>query len=151
MVLNLSERDAQTMPNTSVTECSILVVEDDADLRNTLAVVLEEEGFHVATAGNGKAAMEVLRRGFHADLILLDLMMPEMNGWEFRALQRAESDPAIASVPVVVVSAFGRQLDTTSLDAVAYLNKPLGLAELGSLRSLAVGARQTRSAPGDAT
>jgi CheY-like chemotaxis protein len=119
---------------------AVLVVEDDVDLRSALADVLRDDGFEVAVVGDGRAAMAALHEGFAADLILLDLFMPGMNGWEFRALQRSERDPAIASIPVVVVSGHGN-LDGAGLDAVAFLRKPLGLQALGALRELADDAR----------
>ncbi len=120
---------------------SILVVEDDADLRDALADVLRDDGFCVEVVGDGREAMDLLHSGFAADLILLDLIMPGMSGWEFRALQRAEKDRAIASIPVVVVSGYGRDIDCAGLDAVAYLRKPLGLQALAALRQLAEDAR----------
>lgn len=119
---------------------AVLVVDDDVDLRSALADVLRDDGFEVAVVGDGRAAMATLHRGFAADLILLDLFMPGMNGWEFRALQRAERDPAIAAIPVVVVSGHG-SIDGAGLDAVAFLRKPLGLEALGALRRLADDAR----------
>ena len=82
----------------------ILVVDDDVDVRETLCEVLGDEGHEVACCANGREALKTLRE--HKDevcLVLLDLMMPVMNGWDFRREQLA--DPAIAGVPVVVISA----------------------------------------------
>ncbi len=84
-------------------EPHVLIVEDDLDIRDALSQILEEEGYHVATASNGLEALEQLRKGPRPLIILLDLMMPVMNGWQFRAEQRA--DPALADIPVVVISA----------------------------------------------
>jgi CheY-like chemotaxis protein len=81
----------------------LLVVEDDPDIRDTLAEALAWEGYDVTTASNGLEALELLRGGLHADVILLDLMMPVMSGWEFRRVQ--QDDPALAGIPVVVLSA----------------------------------------------
>lgn len=128
---------------------SVLVVEDDADLRSALADVLRDDGFCVEVVGDGRAAMATLHKGFAADLILLDLFMPGMNGWEFRALQRAERNPSIASIPVVVVSGHGTE-EGAGLDAVAFLRKPLGLQALGTLRQLAEDARASACRRGSA-
>jgi CheY-like chemotaxis protein len=79
----------------------VLVVDDDADVRDLLAAVLKSEGYEVLTAENGAAALSVLRETL-PDLIVLDLMMPVMNGWEFRETQRAY--PEYAAIPVVCLS-----------------------------------------------
>ena len=81
----------------------ILVVEDNDDVREMMAVTLELEGHQVSTAVNGRDALEQLRTGDKPCVILLDLMMPVMNGWELR--REIESDPALADVPVIVISA----------------------------------------------
>jgi CheY-like chemotaxis protein len=107
----------------------ILVVEDDADVRETLVLVLESEGFDVRAARDGREALEVLRGGFRPRLILLDLMMPVMNGWEFRA--EMKRDPELASIPVVFVSALEPAPDrAAALDAAGFLHKPFDLDEL---------------------
>jgi CheY-like chemotaxis protein len=110
-----------------VAHCPVLIVEDDADLREMMAQLLTLEGFQAETAANGRDALEYLRRGDPPDVILLDLMMPVMDGWEFRRRQR--EDPALAKVPVVVLSA----LDATravDLDEAAFLKKPLDFDRL---------------------
>ncbi len=108
---------------------SILVVEDDADVRETLVLVLESEGFAVREARDGREALEVMRAGFRPDLILLDLMMPVMNGWEFRA--EMKRDPELAAIPVVFVSALEPAPErATALDAAGFLHKPFDLAAL---------------------
>lgn len=105
--------------------CDVLIVEDDFDIREVLADVLEEEGYVVAEAANGYEALEVLRRpDARPRLILLDLMMPVMSGWQFVAEQR--QDPELSSIPVVIVSADGNlQQKATSLGAQGYLRKPI--------------------------
>src|ERR1041385_7372067 len=70
----------------------ILVVEDDYSIRDVLCAILEENGYAVATACNGDEALRTLREGRAPDLIVLDLRMPVMDGWQFRAAQKA--DPA---------------------------------------------------------
>jgi CheY-like chemotaxis protein len=83
---------------------TILVVDDDEDIRDTLRVALELQGYHVLVAGNGREALEFLRTAPRPDLILLDLMMPVLDGWGFVA--ELEKDAALAGVPVVVVTAY---------------------------------------------
>src|SRR5919206_1695644 len=80
----------------------VLVVEDDFAIRETLRELLEDEGYRVAWAANGKEALARLHERAPR-VILLDLMMPVMDGWEFRVAQ--QRDPALASIPVVVISA----------------------------------------------
>lgn len=80
----------------------ILLVEDDPDIRQDLAEILTDEGYEVATAPHGRDALEQMRSGPLPDLVLLDLMMPVMDGFQFRSAQLA--DPALADVPVVVLS-----------------------------------------------
>jgi CheY-like chemotaxis protein len=81
---------------------AVLIVDDDDDVRETLRVCLEEEGFSVRTARNGLEAIALLDGGTPPGLILLDLMMPEMNGWE--VLERLRSDQERAAIPVAVMS-----------------------------------------------
>jgi CheY-like chemotaxis protein len=99
----------------------VLIIEDDRDIRDTLADVFAVEGYDVARASNGAEGLEQARR-LHPDVIVLDLMMPVMDGWQFRAEQKR--DPAIADVPVVVVSAFGNLPD---MDVAAFIPKPCDL------------------------
>jgi len=83
---------------------SVLVIEDDQGIRETLRLALEVEGYLVYTATNGKEALELLSNVPSPCLILLDLMMPVMDGWAFsEALDR---DNVLATIPVVVVTAF---------------------------------------------
>jgi CheY-like chemotaxis protein len=106
---------------------TIFIVEDDSDTREMLGRFLELEGFAVETAANGAQALQRLSDGARANVILLDLMMPVMDGWQFRReqIRRAE----LAAIPVIVVSAAGRdRID--KIDADAYLSKPVDLEEL---------------------
>jgi DNA-binding response OmpR family regulator len=80
----------------------VLVVDDEPDAREMLAAVLADAGFDVATAANGRAALDEARRR-RPCIILLDLMMPIMDGEQFRGLQ--QHDPDLQHVPVVVLSA----------------------------------------------
>ena len=100
----------------------ILLVEDDRSIRVAMQGVLEDEGYVVTVAENGRRALERLRSSLVPDLIVLDLRMPVMDGWEFRAAQK--SDPALAQIPVLAVSADG-SAKAAAIDAQAYLRKPL--------------------------
>lgn len=84
---------------------AILIIEDDTDIRETFREVLELEGYKVLTAANGKDAIDRADPAQPVALILLDLMMPVMNGWEF--LESRKNSPSLADVPVVVVTAAG--------------------------------------------
>jgi len=105
----------------------VLIVEDDADLREMMAQLLALEGFGATTAANGLEALEYLERGAKPDVILLDLMMPVMDGWEFRRQQ--QSDPALAGVPVIILSALD-QRRAAEVNAAAVLKKPLDFDRL---------------------
>src|SRR5204863_859824 len=83
--------------------CPVLIVEDDSDLREMMAQLLTLEGFQSAAVANGKEALRYLSAGDTPNVILLDLMMPVMDGWEFRRVQQA--DPVLARVPTIVLSA----------------------------------------------
>ena len=110
----------------------VMIVDDDTDCRELLAELLVHESYKAVTAANGAEALTVLRE--HADsvcLILLDLMMPVMNGWEFRREQRA--DPRIAPIPVIVLTADTQALRHAELHAQALLAKPLEPEKLLSL------------------
>lgn len=109
---------------------SVFVVDDDVAIRDMLAEALEDEGYHVTSASNGLEALTHLREHSASPcLILLDLNMPVMTGWEFRNLQR--EDPALATIPVVVVSADrAAQYDPRQLDVAEYLVKPINLDRL---------------------
>ena len=103
----------------------ILVVDDDILVRDTLAMLLRWEGYPVTRAANGQEALDQLRNGTLRRLILLDLMMPVIDSWQFRRHQQA--DPWLAAIPVVVVSAV---TDVRDLGAVGYLCKPVDADEL---------------------
>jgi DNA-binding response OmpR family regulator len=106
----------------------VLIVEDDEDIRADLAAILDLKGWAVEQAANGLEALERMRVELPC-LVLLDLMMPEMNGWELRAAMKAEL--RLREVPVVVVSGAGR-LDevVATLDVAAVLPKPFELQQL---------------------
>jgi DNA-binding response OmpR family regulator len=106
----------------------VLIIEDDSEIREDLAEILSEEGFQVATAANGADGLRQLRQE-PCCVVLLDLMMPVLDGWGFRAQQT--KDPTIAAVPVLVVSgASDVPQRARALNAAGYLRKPFGLDEL---------------------
>ncbi len=108
---------------------TILVVDDDYDVRESIADVLREEGYAVALAVDGADALEYLRANPPPRLILLDWMMPRMDGAAFRVEQR--KDPRLAQVPVVLLTADTRlQSEVEAMAAVTYLRKPVKLEEL---------------------
>ena len=118
-------------PAAAVAHCPVLIVEDDVDLREMMAQLLTLEGYNAATAANGSEALEYLRHsGDRPQVILLDLMMPVMDGWEFR--QRQKADPELAALPVIVLSALD-QSRSDGVDAAAYLKKPLDFDRLLAL------------------
>ncbi len=112
---------------THPTHCPVLIVEDDADLREMMAQLLQLEGYKAEAVANGHDALRYLESGDRPEVILLDLMMPVMDGWEFR--RRQVQDPAIATVPVVVLSALD-QSRTLGLGGTAFLKKPLDFDRL---------------------
>jgi len=106
-------------------EHSILVVEDDTDLRGALAGLLEDQGFGTLRAKDGVEALKKIREVRRPCLILLDLMMPRMNGWEFLELHR--SDRSLSSIPLVLVTAFR---DTEPAQAKAMITKPIDVPKM---------------------
>jgi len=107
----------------------VLVVEDDPDAREAFCTGLDDAGFHCTAVKDGRAALTYLREGGPADAILLDLMMPRMDGWQFRRRQLA--DPRLAGIPVVVVSAAGVARNSAlGFGAVKFLGKPVHFDEL---------------------
>ncbi len=113
---------------TSVLGCDVLVVDDDGDIRATVMDVLRLKGFAVEGASDGRAALDSLRAGLRPGLVLLDLMMPRMNGWELRAEMAA--DPELASIPIVVLTSGADPAGLVGLDAAGVLKKPIRLQTL---------------------
>jgi CheY-like chemotaxis protein len=121
----------------------ILIVDDDDDVRDACVAVLGEEGYTTRTARNGREALDLLHQDLHPAVILLDLMMPEMNGFEFRARQLA--DPSIADLPVVVLTAGTMSDRIRQLHPDACLTKPFELDDL--LGAVASAARRDGEPP----
>ncbi len=84
-------------------KCMVLVIDDDEGIRNALAELLELSGYSVAVAADGQEGVELLEVGLEPNAIVLDLMMPRMDGWTF--LERLRADPRFHDTPVVVASA----------------------------------------------
>ena len=106
---------------------SILIVDDDVDIRDTLADFLEDEGYTVGAAANGREALAYLREHLSTSVVLLDLMMPVMDGFRFRIEQK--NDPELASIPVVVMTARG-PMEPGALDVQDIVPKPMKLTTL---------------------
>jgi CheY-like chemotaxis protein len=101
----------------------VLVVDDDYAVLDAIKDVLEDEGYEVTLAANGLEALKELRRGDRPCLILLDLMMPVMNGWEFRREQL--EDTTLAAIPTILITAHTRaDENTTELKASGFIRKP---------------------------
>ena len=105
----------------------VLVVEDDPDLREMMEQLLHLEGFAPLTAPNGREALNLLHSGAPVKAILLDLMMPVMDGWEFR--QRQLQDPVLSRIPVVIMSAVDQER-VEPLNPVAAFRKPLAFDQV---------------------
>jgi CheY-like chemotaxis protein len=120
----------------------ILVVDDDAEFRAVLRQVLEAEGCVVSEAPDGRTALSILRSTVLPHLILLDLMMPVMNGWDFHA--ELQKDPSLAAIPVAVLSAVGQM---RPFGAMHELHKPIDLPNLlGLLQAIEAPERPSTAA-----
>jgi len=109
------------------THPSVLVVDDDSDVRASVAQILEMEGFDVDTAINGQEALDKLRAGAQPGVVLLDLMMPVMNGLELLTQLRAE--PELRAPPIIVISA-NRGYEADDLGVFAIVRKPFDIDHL---------------------
>jgi len=113
-----------------MTKGKILIVDDEVDILHFLELVLRERGYDVATAGSGREAVELARK-VRPDLVLLDIMMPQMDGWEVLKLLRV--DDVTARIPVAMVSARTDPKDRVQglqEGAVDYICKPFALDDL---------------------
>ncbi|MET0340499.1 MAG: response regulator [Polyangiales bacterium] len=108
---------------------TVLVIEDDLDIAEAMLDVLMDDGYEVAHASNGREALELLHSQPRPAVILLDLMMPEMDGAQFREAQLR--DPTIAEIPVIVLSADRKVAEKArELGVDTFLVKPLGPEQL---------------------
>jgi CheY-like chemotaxis protein len=112
---------------TRKTSDTVLVVDDDQDIREALCELLRDEGYQAVAVANGEEALSFLRSGNLPCVILLDLMMPVMDGWEFRRHQA--SDPELSKIPVIVITAAGGQR-ASSISVEKVLSKPLHLDQV---------------------
>ena len=113
-------------------ERAVLVVDDDADIREALSEILEDRGFQVMSAANGQEALTLLR-GLHdaPSVILLDLMMPIMDGYGF--LEEHRKDSSLAVIPVAIITA-GHGVDRSRIDSAApIVPKPINVPRLFSI------------------
>jgi CheY-like chemotaxis protein len=117
----------------------VLIVEDDTDVREFMDVLLTTHGFETMTAANGREALERMRAR-RPCLVLLDLMMPVMDGWQFRAEQLSE--PALADVPVICVTAVAEHSERLERLQAPCLQKPV---EFQTLLDVVEGACKSSS------
>ena len=113
-----------------ICESRVMIVEDDQDIRDSLVEVIQDNSYDVLPASNGPDALEQLRNSDGKPcVILLDIMMPIMDGRQFRSVQR--EDPRLRDIPVIVLTAHALADDSfADLEPVAYMKKPVKLTEL---------------------
>jgi CheY-like chemotaxis protein len=109
----------------------VLVVEDDREQRETLCAMLDFEGFEHVSAANGREALDYLNKSGAPCVVLLDLEMPVMNGWDFRAKQLA--DEGLSRIPVVVVTANAKGVGDDLPGVAGFLWKPLKFEKLAAV------------------
>jgi CheY-like chemotaxis protein len=104
---------------------TILVVDDEFAMVEALSALLEDEGYHVVTAADGEEALSFLREGARPDLVLLDVMMPRLDGRD--VLRRMQEDPALNGIPVILMSAAAHPLELARLGSAVFLHKPFDI------------------------
>jgi len=117
---------------------SILIVEDDASIANVLSRFLDSAGYSITSVRDGKEALDVLHQGVCPSVLLVDLMMPVMSGWEL--IERLKRDVTLSEIPVVVISGYPMLVAPAKLrDAnVPLVEKPFRLDDLlNTIRSVA--------------
>jgi CheY-like chemotaxis protein len=120
-----------SVPSATRPAAPVLVVEDDREQRETLCAMLDFEGFDYAQAANGREALDYLDKSRAPCVILLDLDMPVMSGWVFRAEQI--EDERLSRIPVVVVTANPEGLRDRFPGVAGFLDKPLRFEKLAAL------------------
>jgi len=110
----------------------VLVVDDDPNIRKMIIAALRRDGYDFSEAPNGKEALDIMR-ATHPDVVVLDLMMPILSGWE--VLQEREQDPELRQIPVIIVSANRAPEIATAVDKgiCAFLPKPFDISALSAL------------------
>ena len=132
----LPTHDTPNRTATLTTPRTILVVEDDPDVRDVLVMALEDAGYRVDTAADGQVALRGLR-GHRPDAIILDLMLPFVDGRRFLAACRA--DPATRDIPIIIVSAAYGAVSDPELDSLVVVAKPFDVDMLLILLQDALG------------
>src|ERR1700704_5886937 len=109
---------------------TLLVVDDNEITREAMGTLLRREGYSVVLVASGHEALQYLRTASRPDLILLDMLMEDMDGWGFLTAMRA--DPAMAGIPVLIITGLGIANDewATSLGACGFLGKPFDVPHL---------------------
>jgi CheY-like chemotaxis protein len=127
MVAALNTSSETTEANDTST---VLVVEDEGIVREGLGLILQRAGYGVALAAHGQEALDLLRTGPTPSLIVLDMMMPVVDGWRFLATKR--QNPSLAPIPVIIATAMGvASVEwASSLGAVALFRKPIDVEAL---------------------
>jgi len=109
----------------------ILCIEDEPEMIDLIRLILSRRGFEISGANGGKEGLEMVRRE-HPDLVLLDLMMPQIDGWE--VYQQMKSDSALKTIPVIVVTAKAQSIDKVLGLQIAkvddYITKPFSPQDL---------------------
>jgi CheY-like chemotaxis protein len=124
----------------------VLIVEDDADLREMMAQLLTLEGYKIETVANGREALEYLNEAPRPDVILLDLMMPIMDGWAFcRSRWKSRT---LREIPVVLISAVDMSESNRPTGIDAFLPKPIDVDQFARLAARMAGRRRARPRPG---
>jgi two-component system response regulator VicR len=122
----------------------ILCIEDDQEMIDLICLILSRSGFEIRGANGGKEGLEIIRTE-HPDLVLLDLMMPEMDGWE--VYQQMKADEATKNIPVIVVTAKAQSIDKVLGLHIAkvddYIAKPFSPQELLTSVDNVLGRKQT--------
>src|SRR5437763_13458646 len=115
---------------TQLEPLTILIIDDDPPILSGLSELLQAEGYNVAVAGDGRAALDQLRHGLRPSVIILDLMMPVMDGWDFRHEQMKDAE--LREIPVIVITAtgFSEQSVKAQLGVAELVAKPPSTAHL---------------------
>ena len=115
----------------SMCQAPVLVIDDDEGMRVPLCRVLESDGHRTVQAADGREGLRLLREGLDPCLIIMDLMMPEVDGFAFRATQVA--DPRLADIPTIVLTASALTVGTNALRATAVVMKPVTVGRVLAL------------------
>ncbi len=126
----------------------VFVVDDEPDIRELVRLNLELEGHEIEVAGDGAEALDAVADGLRPDLVLLDLMMPKVDGWEVLRRLKDDPDPDVAATPVVLLTASTSELDRIRggiEGALCYLTKPVEIGVLGQTVADAIEADESEA------